>query len=338
MGLIAEAVAAGARLKRACAELGIDPRTYQRWVKQGIGDDRRAGNRPPANKLTPGEEDQILKLVNQLEYRDMSPNQLVPILADQGIYLASESTIYRILRRHGQATHRSAAAPAAKRHKPQEHVATGPNQLWSWDITYLKSGVRGVFYYLYMVMDVWSRKVVAWEVHEEESAEHAARLIQEACTREGIQAGSLALHSDNGSPMKGSTMLATLQRLGVISSFSRPSVSNDNPFSESLFRNLKYRPEYPRHGAFCSLENARMWVQVFVAWYNTEHRHSSIRFVTPQQRHEGLQEEVLEKRHQVYLEARRRKPQRWSGKTRNWSPVEVVRLNPDQAAPSEEAA
>jgi transposase InsO family protein len=338
MGLVTEAVHAGARQARACAELGIDPRTYQRWLRQEIGDDCRAGSLSPVNKLTQEEEDTILEVVNQPKYRDLAPKQLVPILADQGIYLASESTIYRILRRHGQATHRSAAAPATRRHKPQERIATGPNQVWSWDITYLKSSLRGSFYYLYMVMDVWSRKVVGWAVHEEESPEHAARLIRAAYAREGVKAGDLVLHADNGGPMKGSTMLATMQRLGVVSSFSRPSVSNDNPYSESLFRNLKYRPEYPRQGAFGSLAAAQAWIELFVAWYNTEHRHSSIRYVTPQQRHDGLQEAILSNRHRVYQEARRDHPRRWSRQTRDWSPVKVVRLNPDQAKASEEVA
>ncbi len=187
-------------------------------------------------------------------------------------------------------------------------------------------------------MDVWSRKVVGWAIHEEESAEHSAKLIRAAYAREGIKENELVLHSDNGGPMKGSTMLATLQRLGVISSLSRPSVSNDNPYSESLFRNLKYRPQYPQHGAFSSLKDAWVWVESFVAWYNTEHRHSSIRFVTPQQRHEGLQETILSNRRRVYQEARKRNPRRWSKQTRNWSPVEVVRLNPNQAITSEEAA
>lgn len=338
MGLVDEAVTTGARQAKACAELGIDARTFQRWKDQEVGEDRRTGCATSVNKLTVAEEKQILKVINQPEYRDLPPKQVVPILADKGIYLASESTIYRIIRRHGQATHRSSSAPPVKRHKPDEHIATGPGQVWSWDITYLKSNIRGSFYYLYLVMDVWSRKIVGWDLHDEELMEHSAKLIADICAREGIRKDSLVLHSDNGGPMKGATMLATLQRLGVATSFNRPKVSNDNPYSESLFRTLKYRPEYPRQGAFGSLDEARIWVGQFVTWYNTKHRHSAIRFVTPEERHAGLQGMILSNRQRVYREARRRNPRRWARKTRNWNPIEVVRLNPDQPQPSEEAA
>ena len=338
MGLVDETVTAGARQAKVCAELGIDARTFQRWKDQEVGEDRRTGCATSVNKLSTAEEKQILEIINQPQYRDLSPKQVVPILADKGIYLASESTIYRILRRHGQATLRSSSAPPAKRHKPGEQVATGPNQVWSWDITYLKSNIRGSFYYLYLVMDVWSRKIVGWDLHDEELMEHSAKLIAAICAREGVRKDSLVLHSDNGSPMKGATMLSTLQRLGVSPSFSRPSVSNDNPYSESLFRTLKYRPEYPRQGAFGSLDEARLWVSQFVTWYNTEHRHSAIRHVTPQERHAGLQDMILNNRHRVYQEARKRNPKRWSGETRNWTPIEVVQLNPDQPKPLEEEA
>ena len=181
------------------------------------------------------------------------------------------------------------------------------HNVWSWDITYLKSPVRGVFFYLYMVVDVWSRKIVAWDVHEEESSENAATLIGDAYRREGVVPGTLAVHSDNGSPMKGATLLATLQCLGVATSFSRPSVSNDNPYSESLFRTMKYRPGYPS-GAFESIDTARDWVVAFVRWYNTEHLHSSIRFVTPEHRHSGRELQILELRQNVYEQARARHP------------------------------
>ena len=164
----------------------------------------------------------------------MSPKQIVPKLADQGIYIGSESTFYRVLKEQQMINHR-----------PNEHVADGPCQVWSWDITYLRSPVSGMFFYLYMIVDVWSRKVVAATVFEEESMDLSARLFTRACFTHGVQPEGLVLHSDNGGPMKGSTMLATLQKLGVVPSFSRPMVSDDNPYSESLFRTMKYRPEYP---------------------------------------------------------------------------------------------
>ena len=328
--LIDETVTAGARQFKVCELLELDERTVQRWRTDGGGEDRRRGpNTAPGNKLSYAEREQVLQTVNSREFRDQSPNQIVPKLASQGEYLASESTIYRILHEEDQLKHREKSRPPTKRHKPDEFVAVGPNEVWSWDITYLKSSVLGMFFYLYMVVDVWSRKIVAWEVHEEESAEHASRLLSEAYRREGVSPGSLTVHSDNGSPMKGATLLATLQRLGVATSFSRPSVSNDNPYSESLFRTMKYRPAYPS-GAFESIDAAREWVAAFVRWYNTEHLHSSIRFVTPDDRHSGRDLAILELRHEIYEGARARHPERWSGNTRNWNPITEVALNPDQ--------
>ena len=268
----------------------------------------------------------MLEVVNAPEFRNLSPNQIVPRLADNKVYLASESTIYRILREEKQLAHRQRSRPATHS-RPKEHVATGPCRVWSWDITYLRSRVRGVFFYLYMTVDVWSRKIVGWEVHERESAELAAELFQRTCSEMDLEPYGLVLHQDNGSPMKGSTMLATLQSLGVVPSFSRPHVSDDNPYSEALFRTLKYRPEYPSD-PFDSVQDAREWVAKFVRWYNTQHQHSAINFVTPEQRHHGQDRAILHARHQVYQAARSRHPNRWSGPTRNWEPVETVLLNP----------
>lgn len=338
LNLIDEAVAAGARQSRACGLIGIDARTLQRWRANGIGDDRRAGPRKePSNKLSKKERAKLLKTVNSSEYRDLSPKQIVPRLADEGQYLASESTIYRVLREEGQMAHRGTSRPPTERAKPAEHVATGPGQVWSWDITYLRSPVRGSFFYLDLVVDIWSRKIVGWAVHENESAEHSAVLIEQACTREQIRSDHLVLHSDNGGPMKGATMLATLQDLGIAPSFSRPRVSDDNPYSEALFRTVKYRPEYPNR-PFASVEDARLWVERFVAWYNTEHRHSAISFVTPEQRHSRRDNEILAQRHEVYEAARAKRPDRWTGEIRDWTPVKTVVLNPDANTPAEEAA
>ena len=251
----------------------------------------------------------------------------MPQWADRGVYLASESTIYRLLRENGQMTHRQASRPPTSR-RPRQHVATAPCQVWSWDITYLKGPVRGSFYYLYMIEDVWSRKIVGWAVHPEESAEHASELFSTTCRRLELDPEGIVLHSDNGSPMKGSTMLATLQKLGVVPSFSRPRVCDDNPFSEALFRTLKYRPDYPSR-AFTSLEEATAWVTRFVTWYNTEHLHSAIRFVTPDDRHFGREGAILNNRQRVYEQARQRHPRRWSAATRDWTPVGAVYLNPE---------
>jgi transposase InsO family protein len=328
LGLIDEAVAAGARQSRACEVLGLDPRTVQRWRSHGIGDDRRAGPlQKPRNALSAPEKGQILEIANSPEYRDLSPKQIVPKLADRGRYVASESTFYRVLREAGQMQHREPSRSPTVRHRPKTYTATGPNQVWSWDITYLRAPIRGTFFRLYMVVDIWSRKIVGYAVHEDESSCFAAAMITAACASEGVLEHQLTLHSDNGAPMKGATMLATLQELGVVPSFSRPAVSNDNPYSEALFRTAKYRPEFPRK-PFESLEAARAWVTAFVRWYNTEHLHSAISFTTPADRHCGRDVEILARRDEVIRSARRRHPERWAGPVRDCARVEAVTLNP----------
>lgn len=334
LGLVDEAVEAGARQEKACEIIHIEARTLQRWRKQGIGDDGRAGPRhPPANKLSAAERARVLEVVNDPEHRNLSPKQIVPRLADQGEYLASESTIYRILREEHQVLYREPSRAPQKRHRPTEYVATGPNQVWSWDITYLHTTVRGRFFYLYVVMDVWSRKIVGWTIEAEESAELAQAMLNAAFEREGVHRGQLVVHSDNGGPMKAATLLAFLQGLGIVMSFSRPSVSNDNPYSESLFRTTKYRPEYPSK-PFESIEQARAWMAWFAAWYNTEHRHSALKFVTPAQRHAGEDVEILERRAAVYAAAKARNPRRWTKGVRDWTHGQEVVLNPATNAAS----
>lgn len=335
MTLVAEAVAAGARRSTAAKQLGLTVRTLQRWTHaQGAGDGRRGPHTAPANGLSADERAQVLALVNSPPYRELSPQQIVPrLLDDRGLYLASESTIYRLLRQADQLTHRLRTRPAVPR--PLGYLATGPNQVMSWDITWLPGPIRGTFFYLYLIEDIWSRKIVGAEVHAEELSSLAAALFQATCDRLGLDPAGLILHADNGGPMKGSTMLTTLQRLGVVASFSRPSVSDDNAYSEALFRTLKYRPGYPSK-PFASLAAAQEWVAGFVAWYNTEHRHSAIRFVTPDQRHHGEENDLLERRHQLYLQAQASRPERWSRQNRNWSPVKTVALNPDRKARQEQ--
>jgi len=228
-----------------------------------------------------------------------------------------------------QLQHRDKNKPGKKITKPKALTASAPNQIYTWDITYLPSEVKGLFFYLYLVLDIYSRKIVGWQVHSEELCVLAADLMVDICQREGVQPSQVTLHSDNGSPMKGATMLATLQMLGVVPSFSRPSVSNDNPYSESLFRTLKYRPEYPEK-CFAGLSDARAWVKEFVQWYNNAHCHSGIRFVTPAQRHRGEDVEILARRKQVYQQAKLQNPARWSGEIRNWDQIKEVHLNPEK--------
>ena len=326
--LIDKAIESGARLKKAAGIVGLSARTIIRWRKQGGGQDQRKGPlTAPASKLSEQERQQILAISNSAPFRDLSPKQIVPKLADQGVYLASESTFYRVLKEHAMLAHRQASKPAVTR--PKEHVATGSCQVWSWDITYLQTSVKGLFFYLYMVVDVWSRKIIAAQIFAEESMEHSSMLLAHACMINGVQPKELVLHSDNGGPMKGATMLATLQKLGVVPSFSRPSVSNDNPYSESLFRTMKYRPEYPLK-PFENIEQAQSWVDGFVFWYNTQHLHSSIRYVTPDDRHFGREEHILANRRKVYEKARSQNPNRWSKNIRNWNPVREVWLNPEK--------
>lgn len=330
ISLIEEACEAGARRPEACRVLALSARTLQRWREDGEvkADGRKAAGaqREPANKLSQHERQQILDVANAPEFAAMAPSQIVPALADRDQYLASESSFYRVLREADQLARRGKAKPPT-RQRPMPLQASAPNQLWSWDITYLATTIQGVFFYLYLIMDVYSRKIVGWEVFDTESAEQAALVFHKTHLREGIGAESLVLHSDNGSPMKGATMLATLQRLGVMPSFSRPSVSDDNPFSEALFKTLKYHPGFPDQ-PFESLQEAREWVAGFQRWYNEVHRHSGLKFVTPAQRHRGEEGAILEKRHALYEAARAQRPERWSGSTRNWKPEKIVFLNP----------
>lgn len=325
---VAEAQQAGARFAAACRAVGLDPRTIQRWRARPSGDDRRRGPKTsPPNKLSAGERAKVLALANSPEFRDRSPKQIVPALADQNKYVASESTIYRILREEKQLAHRGRSkAPQAKR--PSEKKATGPGQLWCWDITYLRSTVTGRFFYLYLFLDVWSRKVVAYDVHEVECTNLASDMLQQALTDEGLSGIDLILHADNGAPMKGAMLKATMERLGVLASYSRPAVSDDNPFVESIFRTAKYRPEYP--GApFESVEDARRWAGDFVTWYHHDHLHSGIGFVSPLDRHHGRADAILAQRRAVYEQARQRHPERWAGrKARSWDQPLVVTLNP----------
>ncbi|WP_027338561.1 IS3 family transposase [Halonatronum saccharophilum] len=327
--LIDEARTNGARLKPACEVLDISERTYQRWTKNG---DVKKDQRPlvkrsnPKNKLSEEERLEIVKTVNSPKFADLPPSQIVPKLADEGKYLASESTIYRILKEEKMNTHRSRSKEPVKR-EPPTHIATASNQVWTWDITWLNALIKGEYYKLYMIVDMYSRFIVSYEVWETEKAEYAEHLIRKATLSQGIAGRPLVLHSDNGSPMKAATFLATLEKLGVQSSFSRPRVSNDNPYSESLFKTMKYRPQYP-HGGFSSLEQAREWIEKFVKWYNYTHLHSGINFITPYQRHYGLDMEIMKRRTKIYEEAKIKHPERWAKDIRDWSLPEYVSLNP----------
>ena len=252
--LISEAHTSGAGLGSACSEIGIWLRTLKRWRKALIGDgdghDRRKGSpRLVSHKLSDEERQRILLTCNLAEYASLPPGQIVPALADQGLYnssgedyvYGSESSFYRVLHAHGQVHRRGRARPQQEPRPVPRLRASGSNQMWSWDITYLPTTVRGIWLYLYLVIDVWSRKVVAWDVDEREDPAIAADLVSRACMRERISKGRkqpLILHADNGNAMRAATLESRLEELGVLRSFSRPRFSNDNPYSESLFRTV----------------------------------------------------------------------------------------------------
>ena len=327
--------AAGARLQPACEIAGIDVRTLQRWkTQEGLtaGDGRPQAVHPtPSHALSQAERAALLAVANEPRFAAVPPARIVPTLADEGVYLGSESTLARVLREHGQNTHRGRAkAPKATR-PPTTHIATAPAQVWCWDMTYLPANVMGRWFHLYLILDLYSRKIVGAEVHDSDDADHAVHLVRRTALAESIATMDTkpVLHGDNGSTLKATTVLAMLQWLGVKPSYSRTRVSDDNAYAESLFRTAKYRPEFPTKGV-ASLDLARAWAAEFVRWYNVDHRHSGIRYVSPAQRHAGQDQAILAARHALYIQAKKRNPARWSGSTRDWSYIGVVTLNPER--------
>lgn len=337
MDQITQARVQGARLAPACALAGIDVRTLQRWQSDDDllhGDRRPDAKRPvPSHALSETERAQIIAVANEPRFADTPPARIVPALADDGIYIASESSFYRVLRAHGQINRRGRAQPPRTSRPPTTHIATAPSEVWCWDVTFLPARIQGRWFYLYLILDLYSRKIVGFEVHDTDSADHAAHLARRTALAERIHAmpARPVLHGDNGATLKATTVLAMLHWLGIKPSYSRPRVSDDNAFAEALFRTVKYRPEFPPKG-FADLDAARQWTVRFVQWYNHEHRHSGIRYVTPAQRHAGQDRPLLEARHAVYQEARERSPRRWSRQTRNWTPITAVTLNPERDA------
>lgn len=319
-------MSAGAKQVDACQAVGVGERTLQRWqCPETFADGRHGPTAVPANKLSPVERELILRTAESVEFQDKSPRQIVPLLADRGEYVGSESSFYRVMKIAKLLMHRG-RSKSKNSYRPKALTATKPNQIFTWDITYLLSNVRGIYFYLYLFLDIFSRKIVGFRVHDREAMELSAPLLVEICEREKVVDGQLTVHADNGGSMKGATMLATMEKLGVEKSFSRPSVSDDNPFSESLFKTLKFCPIYPTK-PFESVEAAQAWVVTFVYWYNEIHLHSAIGFVTPSSRHDGRDIEILKKRELVYAQAQMKNPNRWSNKTRNWERVTAVNLN-----------
>jgi len=291
-------------IRALCAALGEPRATWYRAQKIRSAD---SSERRSHRRLNEMEEHRILDTLNSERFRDMAPGEIYATLLDDGIYLCSERTMYRILSRHGQNRIRRQSAPRV--YVKPELLATRPNELWSWDITKLKGSAKWTYYNLYKIMDVFSRYVIGWMVAHRESAGLARDLIEETCCKQEILPGTLTIHADNGSSMKAGTLGQLLVDLGVAKTHSRPHVSNDNPFSEAAFKTLKYRPGYPER--FGSIEDARLFCRDFFAWYNTEHRHSGIAMVTPENVHYNTHHEVLEKRAKTLIGAWTDHPERF---------------------------
>ncbi len=327
-----ECLNAGASIKAVADLIGICSRTLRRWWLdirgKGFSVDRRKGaSREVAHRFTAKERQRVIDSVNDQRFADLTPAQIVAILAEVRVYVGSESTIYRTMRQEGLLNHRvRTRLPREPREVPVLE-ATGIHQVLAWDITLLPGPVKGQFFYLYMVMDVWSRRILGAEVHEHECSELASAFFDRICRDEGISKETAAiLHSDNGAPMRSFTLAAKMAELGVSLSFSRPRVSNDNAYAESWFRTMKYHQSYPLR-RFRDLLSVKAWMDGFVGWYNAEHRHSGIKYVTPNQRHYGHADGICAIRQQTYEEARQRHPQRWSRQPRDLSQPQIVSIN-----------
>ena len=324
--LIDEAVSNRARLFKACEVLDISVSTYYRWKSNSSIDLRKGAAKRVSRKLSEFEKQEILNISCSERFADATPYQIVAILLEEGIYIASPSSFYRVLREHDLIHHRRKGRPGNRKAAPPELIATGPNQVLSWDITWLKTAVMGIYFYAYIVLDVWSRKIVGWEVHTKESEELSSKMFRRLAAEENLC--NVRLHSDNGNPMKGSTMIMTLYNLGILPSFSRPRVSDDNPYSESAFKTLKYTPGFPKY--FTDLEHARTWIADFVNWYNNEHRHSGIGYITPNQRHSGIGKKIMQKRNETIMNAYSKNPERWSKKPYHYEEQNTIYLNPSR--------
>jgi putative transposase len=289
----------------ACEALGV-PRSSLYRARQPK---REPEPRPtPARALTPAEKDQVCQALNSERFQDCAPREVYATLLDEGEYLCSLRTMYRILKERQQVRERRNLLRHPTYTKP-ELLATGPNQLWSWDLTKLRGPVKWTYYYLYTILDVFSRYVVGWLIAERESASLAEQLIAETCTKQGIESAQLTLHADRGSSMTSKTVALLLADLGVTKTHSRPHVSNDNPYSESQFKTMKYRPDYPDR--FGSIQDARAWARAFFHWYNHEHHHTGLGLMTPVTVHYGRALHVTEQRQEVLQAAYAAHPERF---------------------------
>lgn len=313
------------RLFVLCSYIGISERTIQRWNLTGVDDGRKGAQKRVVRKLSDEERAEIYRITCSDEYKDLNPHEIYNSLLDKGIYLASESSFYRILRENKAIIHRRETKEGISRKQPDELRATCKNQVWMWDITWLKTDVQGIYQYAYVIEDLFDRSIVGWSIYENESDEHAKALFEAVTKKE--KAYPQFVHSDNGNAMKGITLIAFYYRLGIVPSFSRPRVSDDNPFIESFFKTLKYTCGYPKF--FTSIDHSRKWFADFINWYNTAHMHSALQYVTPYQKRNGEHYMIFENRNQVLSEARKKNPERWgSRKTKEYTIQAAETLNP----------
>ena len=326
-------LAATVGVDRACAAMGVSRAGYYRHLRPKTSGERRLSSPPWA--LSPEETADVLALLHSDRFVDMAPAEIVATLLDDGVYLCSERTMYRLLARHGEVQERRAQV---RRHayKAPELLATGPNQVWSWDITKLKGPGRWNYFCLYVIMDIFSRFVTGWCVATRESADIAKDLIDQACRQQRIGPGELTIHADRGSAMTSKTVSQLLMDLDVVRSHSRPHVSNDNPFSEAQFKTLKYRAGFPER--FGSEEDARLYCRGFFSWYNADHRHSGVRMLTPETVHYGRAERVLARRHEVMCQAYAAHPERFPRAPMLQSLPGAVWINRPSSSSQEEVA
>jgi putative transposase len=313
----------------ACEALGVSRAAFYRQQQPSSIEPKP---RPrPTRSLSQAEQQKVLEVLHSERFVDQSPAEVYATLLDEGIYLCSLRTLYRILAEHEEVRERRNQRRHPVYQKPQL-LATGPNQLWSWDITKLPCTGKYTYFHLYVILDVFSRYVVGWMVAHRESELLAERLIRLTCQKQQIQLQQLTLHADRGSSMRSKTVALLLSDLGITKSHSRPHVSNDNPFSEAQFKTLKYQPQFPKQ--FGSIEDARTFCHPFFDWYNHEHHHSGIGWLTPAMLHYGQAEHVVQQRQQVLLAAYLAHPERFvQGQPSPPSVPTEVWINPPQPNP-----
>jgi putative transposase len=293
----------------ACLAIGIPRATVYRLRAKRNGPQPDSSQRPsPVRALSPQERQGALDVLHSERFVDQAPQEVYAALLDEGQYLCSIRTMYRLLDAHKEVKERRDQLCHPSYQKP-ELLATTPNQVWSWDITKLLGPAKWTYFYLYVILDIFSRSVVGWMVASRESALLAEKLIHEACQKQGIQPGQLLIHADRGASMKSKQVALLLSDLGVTKTHSRPHTSDDNPYSEAQFKTLKYRPNFPER--FGSLEDARAFCQDFFRWYNTKHHHSGIGLMTPNAVHYGLAKEVFKAREKILLAAYEMHPERF---------------------------